>query len=48
MGRIIKYIKLLTGRCASFLKQITLVMGQKNQPNRNLPAMESYIVNQAI
>jgi ABC-2 type transport system ATP-binding protein len=31
-----------------FLKQITLVMGQKNQLNWDLPAMESFIVNQAI
>lgn len=31
-----------------FLKQITLIMGQKNQLNWDLPAMESFIVNQAI
>ena len=31
-----------------FLKQITLVMGQKNQLNWDLPAMESFIVNQAV
>ncbi len=35
-------------RKAAFLKQITLVMGQKNQLNWDLPAMESFIVNQAI
>jgi ABC-2 type transport system ATP-binding protein len=35
-------------RRAAFLKQITLVMGQKNQLNWDLPAMESFIVNQAI
>ena len=31
-----------------FLKQITLIMGQKNQLNWDLPAIESFIVNQAI
>jgi len=31
-----------------FLKQITLIMGQKNQLNWDLPAMESFIVNQAV
>jgi ABC-2 type transport system ATP-binding protein len=35
-------------RKSPFLKQITLVMGQKNQLNWDLPAMESFIVNQAI
>ena len=35
-------------RRSPFLKQITLVMGQKNQLNWDLPAMESFIVNQAI
>ncbi|HSO18378.1 MAG TPA: ATP-binding cassette domain-containing protein, partial [Desulfosarcina sp.] len=35
-------------RRAAFLKQITLVMGQKNQLNWDLPAMESFIVNQAV
>jgi ABC-2 type transport system ATP-binding protein len=35
-------------RQASFLKSITLVMGQKNQLTWDLPAMESFIVNQAI
>jgi len=35
-------------RKPEFLKQITLVMGQKNQLNWDLPAMESFIVNQAI
>ena len=31
-----------------FLKQITLIMGQKNQLNWDLPAIESFMVNQAI
>ena len=35
-------------RKAAFLKQITLVMGQKNQLNWDLPAIESFIVNQAV
>lgn len=35
-------------RKSAFLKQITLVMGQKNQLNWDLPAMDSFIVNQAI
>ena len=35
-------------RRSAFLKQITLVMGQKNQLNWDLPAMETFIVNQAI
>lgn len=35
-------------RKSEFLKQITLVMGQKNQLHWDLPAMESFIVNQAI
>jgi ABC-2 type transport system ATP-binding protein len=35
-------------RKPAFLKQITLIMGQKNQLNWDLPAMESFIVNQAI
>lgn len=35
-------------RQPAFLKRITLVMGQKNQLNWDLPAMESFIVNQAI
>ncbi len=35
-------------RKSAFLRQITLVMGQKNQLNWDLPAMESFIVNQAI
>ncbi len=35
-------------RKSPYLKQITLVMGQKNQLNWDLPAMESFIVNQAI
>ena len=35
-------------RKPEFLKQITLVMGQKNQLHWDLPAMETFIVNQAI
>ncbi len=35
-------------RKSPFLKQITLVMGQKNQLNWDLPAMESFVVNQAV
>jgi ABC-2 type transport system ATP-binding protein len=35
-------------RKSPFLKQITLVMGQKNQLNWDLPAIESFIVNQAV
>jgi ABC-2 type transport system ATP-binding protein len=35
-------------RKPAFLKQISLIMGQKNQLNWDLPAMESFIVNQAI
>jgi ABC-2 type transport system ATP-binding protein len=35
-------------RRPEFLKAITLVMGQKNQLNWDLPAIESFIVNQAI
>jgi ABC-2 type transport system ATP-binding protein len=31
-----------------FLKQITLIIGQKNQLNWDLPAMESFIVNQVM
>lgn len=35
-------------RRAAFLRQITLVMGQKQQLNWDLPAMETLIVNAAI
>ncbi len=35
-------------RRAAFLRQITLVMGQKQQLNWDLPAMETFIVNAAI
>ncbi|MGQ0600528.1 MAG: ABC transporter ATP-binding protein [Anaerolineales bacterium] len=35
-------------REAAFLKQITLVMGQRNQLLWDLPAMEAFLVNQAI
>lgn len=35
-------------RDRSFLKQITLVMGQRNQLLWDLPAMETFLVNQAI
>ncbi len=35
-------------RRAEFLKQITLVMGQKQQLSWDLPAMESFLVNAAI
>ncbi len=35
-------------RRAAFLRQITLVMGQKQQLNWDLPAMDSFVVNQAI
>ncbi len=35
-------------RRASFLKSITLVMGQKQQLIWDLPAMDSFLVNQAI
>jgi ABC-2 type transport system ATP-binding protein len=35
-------------RKSAFLGQITLVMGQKNQLNWDLPALESFIVNRAI
>ena len=35
-------------RRAAFLSQITLVMGQKQQLNWDLPAMETFLVNAAI
>ncbi len=35
-------------RDRAFLKQITLVMGQRNQLLWDLPAMETFLVNQAI
>ncbi len=35
-------------RRGAFLRQITLVMGQKQQLNWDLPAMESFLVNAAI
>ena len=35
-------------RRAAFLRQITLVMGQKQQLNWDLPAMETFLVNAAI
>ena len=35
-------------RRKDFLKQFTLVMGQKNQLLWDLPAIESFLVNQAI
>ena len=35
-------------RRADFLRQITLVMGQKQQLNWDLPAMETFLVNAAI
>jgi ABC-2 type transport system ATP-binding protein len=35
-------------RRAAYLRQITLVMGQKQQLNWDLPAMESFLVNAAI
>jgi ABC-2 type transport system ATP-binding protein len=35
-------------RESAFLKQITLVMGQRNQLLWDLPAMETFLVNQAI
>ncbi len=35
-------------RRAEFLRQITLVMGQKQQLSWDLPAMDSFLVNQAI
>jgi ABC-2 type transport system ATP-binding protein len=35
-------------RASAFLKQITLVMGQRNQLLWDLPAMETFLVNQAI
>lgn len=35
-------------RRAAFLRQITLVMGQKQQLNWDLPALETFIVNAAI
>lgn len=35
-------------RRADFLKRITLVMGQKQQLNWDLPAVETFLVNQAI
>lgn len=36
------------GRSRAFLKSITLVMGQRNQLLWDLPAMETFLVNQAI
>ena len=35
-------------RRADYLRQITLVMGQKQQLSWDLPAMETFLVNQAI
>ncbi|MDQ3856373.1 MAG: ATP-binding cassette domain-containing protein, partial [Chloroflexota bacterium] len=35
-------------RCTDFLKTITLVMGQKQQLLWDLPALDSFLVNQAI
>jgi len=45
-ARIINFVP--HQRKAAFLKQITLVMGQKNQLNWDLPAIESFLVNRAI
>src|SRR5215475_7521045 len=35
-------------RSSDYLKQFTLVMGQRNQLLWDLPAMETFLVNQAI
>jgi ABC-2 type transport system ATP-binding protein len=35
-------------RCPAYLKQFTLVMGQKNQLIWDLPAIETFLVNKAI
>lgn len=46
IGRVLGFTP--SERKAEFLRQITLVMGQKQQLNWDLPAMESFVVNGAI
>ncbi|HEX7594527.1 MAG TPA: ATP-binding cassette domain-containing protein [Anaerolineae bacterium] len=45
-ARVLNFIP--SERRGAFLRQITLVMGQKQQLNWDLPAMESFLVNAAI
>ena len=46
VARVLDFVP--SERRAAFLRQITLVMGQKQQLNWDLPAMETFLVNAAI